>query len=535
MNEQMRSDSSGMVGLWHECGSMCLTRKVSALASRNANTSSDVSLSPDQRLLNATATLANQTLASNCVSWITPSEQNWFSWKPVPMLKDVPAVEDWLGECTEIALSYFLSSNFYNRVHEAFADWSTFGTSLLWLTEGKRHPLNFRTFDSGSYTIAEDAESYVHRIFREFDFTAEKAEELFGYDSLPEVVKTQIQNNKLGEQSRYLHSLYPRPDKERNQAGGPFGMPWASKYIHVESKTVVSEGGFEELPGVAGRYFKWSDRSPYGCSPAMLALAEIRGVNYLELLMTTLGEVTVNPRVLIPEGMESIPDLRAGGITIAPMMGDQGPKEWMTAGRFDVGLKMIERKEALIGEIFHRSLFEQFNLIERQITAQEVRAREAEKLARFSPAFTSVTSEQINPALERTFMLLFRAGLFPPAPPEAYVRSPSGESIILFPRVVHTSRMAVALQNLKKSAFADMLDLFTPIAQIQPDVFDNLDTDAAFRDLGRNGGFPVSYLRPVDSVESIREARAKAQQAMEEKEMLMEASRNPKLVEAAIG
>lgn len=534
INEQMRSDASGMVGLWHECGSMCLTRKVSALIASNGNASSNQSFTPDQRLLNATATLANQTLASNCVSWITPSDQNWFAWKPVPMLKDVPAVEDWLGECTEIALTYFASSNFYNRIHEAFADWSTFGTSMIWLSGGKRHPLNFRTFDSGSYTVAEDAEGYVHRVFREFDYTAEQALEIFGQDSLPQIVKTQLASNKLSEPSRYLHTLYQRPDNEVNSERGPLGMPWGSKYIHITSKTVVSEGGFEELPGFAGRYFRWSERSPYGCSPAMLALAEIRGVNYLELLMTTLGEVTVNPRVIIPEGMEAIPDLRAGGITIGSMTGE-GPKEWMTGGQFNVGLKMIERKEILIGEMFHRSLFEQFNLIERQITAQEVRAREAEKLARFSPAFTSVTSEQINPILERAFMLLMRAGLFPPAPPEAVVRSPSGEPILLYPRVVHTSRMAVALQGLKKTAFANMLELFMPLAQLRPEVFDHLNSDTAFRDITRNDGLPVDYLNPIDQVQSIREARAKAQQAMEEKEMMMEASKSPELVKAALG
>jgi hypothetical protein len=53
----------------------------------------------------------------------------------------------------------------------------------------------------------------------------------------------------------------------------------------------------------------------------------------------------------------------------------------MTGGRFDVGLAIIERKERAIGEIFHRSLFEQFSMIERQITAREVVAREAEVAA----------------------------------------------------------------------------------------------------------------------------------------------------------
>jgi hypothetical protein len=535
LNEQMKNDASGMVSLWDECGRMCLTRRVSSIVSRNHQPSTTEHFTTDQRLLNTTAILANETLSSNCVSWITPSDQNWFTWKPVPMLQDVPAVEDWLGQCTEIALSYLASSNFYNRIHEAFADRSTFGTDCMWLAQGKRHPLHFRTLDVGSFTIAEDDEGYVHRIFQEFDLTAEQAEQKFGRDRLPPDVINQLVANKLNEKSRYLHTVYPRDEKDRNPAGGPMGMPWASCYVHLNTKMKVSEGGFEELPGFAGRYFKWSEHSAYGVSPAMLALAEIRGVNYLEMLMATLAETTVNPRVVIPEGMESIPDLRAGGITIEPIGGNERVREWMTGGRFDVGIAIIERKEKAIGEIFHRSLFEQFNMIERQITAREVVAREAEKLARFSPAFTSVTSEKINPMLERVFMLLYRQGLFPPAPPEAMVQSPGGNTVMLFPRTVHTSRMALALQGLKKTAFANMLELFTPLATLRPEVFDNLNEDAAFRDLSKSDGLPVDYLKPVEEVASMREARAKAQQAQEQQMMMMEASKNPKLVEAALG
>lgn len=535
LNDQMRSDASGMTSLWDECGRMCLTRRVASSTVREHNPSTTEHLTTDQRLLNSAAILANETLSSNCVSWITPSDQNWFTWKPVPMLQDVPAVEDWLGLCTEIALSYLASSNFYNRIHEAFADRSTFGTDCMWLAQGKRHPLHFRTLDVGSFTLAEDDEGYVHRVFQEFDLTAEQAEQKFGRDRLPPEVQNRLNEGKVNEKSRYLHALYPRAEKDRNPDGGPLGMPWASCYIHLGTKTKIDEGGFEELPGFAGRYFKWSERSVYGCSPAMLALAEIRGVNYLEMLMATLAETTVNPRIIIPEGMESIPDLRAGGITIEPMGGENRVREWMTGGRFDVGLAIIERKERAIGEIFHRSLFEQFSMIERQITAREVVAREAEKLARFSPAFTSVTSEKINPMLERVFMLLYRQGLFPPAPPEAMVTSPGGNTVMLFPRTVHTSRMALALQGLKKTAFANMLELFTPLATLRPEVFDNLDSDNAFRDLSKSDGMPVDYLVPIEEVGSMREARAKAQQAQEQQRMLMEASKNPKLVEAALG
>ena len=530
INEQMRTDASGMLNLWNDCGSMCMTRKLSSvLAHYGTGTSNDV-FTPDQRVLNTVAIRANETLAAGCVSWITPSDSQWFSWKPVPQIEGKAAVEDWLSACAEIATAYLASSNFYNRIHEFFADWATFGTASLSAKTGRKNPLLFRTHDNGSYTLAEDDEQNVHRWFREFDLTADQARAKFGMDKLPESVRNQISAGKLNEKSRYLHAIYERQLSEQDPERGPLGMPWASCYIHIASKQKIEEGGFQELPTFSGRYFRWSENSPYGVSPAMLALAEIRGLNFLELLMATLGEVTVNPRVIVPEGMESVPDLRAGGITIGPMSGE-GPKEWMTGGRFDVGLNLIERKERAVQEAFHFSLFQQFQQIERQITAQEVRAREAEKLARFSPAFSGLTSEVINPLLERVFMLLLRNDLLPAIPQEAVVNTPAGHQV-LFPRVVHTSRMALALQSLKKSSVANMLELFLPMSQLKPDVFDNLDSDAAFRDLTRSDGMPADYLLPEDQVLSVREARAKAQQQQEMAMMALEAAKTPAAAEA---
>ena len=66
-------------------------------------------------------------------------------------------------------------------------------------------------------------------------------------------------------------------------------MPIASIILHKDSKLVVSNSGFEELPAIVTRHLRWSEASAYGASPAMKALAEIRGVNYLELLMSTLA------------------------------------------------------------------------------------------------------------------------------------------------------------------------------------------------------------------------------------------------------
>jgi hypothetical protein len=311
-------------------------------------------------------------------------------------------------------------------------------------------------------------------------------------------------------------------------------MPFASIWISVDEKKTVYSSGFEEMPVFINRYLRWSEFSPWGSSPAMQALAEIRGVNYFEMLLATLAEVTVTPRIILPQNFTGVPDLRAGGITVGGLTRDTFPQEWATGARFDIGLNLLERKERAINNIFHRPLFDQFAQIERQITAAEVHAREAEKVARFSPAFHQLTTELINPCMERVFMLLFRQDKFPPPPAEALYRDAAGNLRLAFPQTVQTSRMALAMQNLKRTAFSNMMMMFQPMAAAGSQVFDNLDEDEAFRDLTRGDGLPTSYIRDTDARDALRQKRAEARQALQQAEMMQQAMKSAPLVQEGV-
>ncbi|CAB4163588.1 Head-to-tail connector protein, podovirus-type [uncultured Caudovirales phage] len=531
LHSELRNSASSMMSLWDECGRMCLTRKVSSLVTAQAKGVTTDNYRPETRLLNSVAVEANEILAAGCMSWIMPSEGRWFVWKPSPQQEGNDAVEEWLQHCTEVAQTILFSSNFYSRTHEVLQDRSTYGTAALWAEAGTRNPLNFRAWDVGTFVVSENEEGYCDMVFRSIERTARQAKAEF--ETLPPVVQTHLTTNKLEEKTRYLQCVFPRSITEQSAEKGAKGMPFASLYIHEESKTVVKESGFEEIPAFVTRYLKWSESSAYGVSPAMRALAEIRGVNYLELLMATLAEVTVNPRIILPQGFQGVPDLRAGGITFGGATQDMFPKEWGTSGRFDIGVNLLERKEKAVNEAFHRSLFEMFNSRTGDLNIPHVRALEAEKLARFSPAFTALTSEFINPVVERVFMLLFRAGLLPPAPREAYVLDALGRSTILFPKCVQTNRMSLAMQQAKKQGINELLGMLGPLAAQGVPLLDNFDFDRVTRDLSRGEGLPADYLSNEDTVKQLRDGRAQAAQAAEQKQMMMEAVKSKPLVDAA--
>lgn len=525
LNSELRANASSMMSLWEECGRMCLTHRIQSLVNSRTGTSQAIdSYSPDTKLLNSRAAAANEVMAAGLMSSVMPSDGKWFAFKAAPSQRGNDALEEWLSACTEIALLELFVSGFYSRAHESMESRSCFGTNALFAEAGKKNALRFRAWDNGSYVVSENEDGDIDMVFREVERTARQASAEF--ETIPAAVLAHISQNKTEEKTRYIHAIFPRSKR----GDGPKGMAFASVYIHAASKTICKESGFDEMPAFVSRYRKWSDSSAYGVSPAMIALAEIRGVNYLEMLMATLAEVTVNPRMILPQGFQGVPDLRAGGITFGGVDRNSFPQEWMTGGRFDIGLNLLERKERMIDEAFHRPLFDQFAQLDRQITATEVRAREAEKLARFSPAFTALTTDFVNPLLERAFMLLYRAGKLPPPPRDAFVADALGRPMLLFPSVIQTNRMAQSMALARQSEYARLFELLAPLEQMGRPVFDHLDEEEMSRAMFRDASLP---LKDEETVQALRQARQQAAQAAQEREMAIEAAKSAPVMDMA--
>ncbi|MDB6117911.1 MAG: bacteriophage head to tail connecting protein [Verrucomicrobiaceae bacterium] len=534
LNERLRSEASGMQRLWTETARYCLTRKVSSIVTATgSSTTNDSNLTTSQlALLNTVAVDANMTLAAGLMSWIMPFGGRWFSWKPAPEQKDNERVADWLSACSEIALNELEFSNYYDRAHEVMLDRGTAGTASLYRVTGGPTTLHFETWDVGSYVIGEDCYGVVDKIFREFERTADQAESEF--DILPPTVQSNLKSNKPNEKDRYIHAIFKRSDKDRAGKTGPLGMPIASVYIHKASKMVVRESGFERLPCNITRHLRWSSASAYGCSPAMVALAEIKGVQYLELLMSTLAEVQVNPRMILPQNFQGNPDLSAGGITMGGLTRDSYPQEWMTGGRIDYGEAFITRKEQAIKRAFYSNMFSLFSDRPGDMNIPHVDALQAEQLGKISPAFTSLTTSFTNPVLEDCFMTLYNAGRFPPPPREAFVNDALGRPMLLFPRVAQTNRMSKEIERAKAGSFAGILQTAAAMQQAGMPVLDNLDGDQSYRGMMTDAGLR-DWLKTPEERDRLRQQRQMEQQAAQQREMLMQAAKSSEIVKQVAG
>lgn len=518
-HQQLSAKRDVWTGFWQDLSLYVMPRH------RNINSSSS---SPDTYrdalLFDSTAIQANNTLASGQLDGMTPKTQRWFSFDPPAFFRGYEPIERWFKICTEISMLELARSNFYGIIHQVYLDRGGFGTAVATCEEGRRSLLTFRKFDIGSYCIAEDDEGHVDTLSYEFDLTARQAVQWFGRENLSEAVRQDFDDpggDRKETSKTYIRHIFPRADDDIELGKrDALNMPIASVTIEKMGKHVVKVSGYEEQPFFASRYDRWGAQV-YGWCPGAIALPEARQLNFLQKQMDALAEVTAFPRMLIPDTYKDEIDTRAHGVTYFDGSNPNlQPKEWLTGGKYDVGLDRVQQKQEAINKCFHVDLFRMFAELDKQMTAREVMERSAEKLTLFSPTFAQFTSEFINPMLTRVFRILLRGGRFPPVPRELIQRTREGP-VMPEPEITYSSRIALAIKSLENASGANVLEIALPVSQIKPEVLDNINFDQWFRGMARNAGLPEGWLTSPEAMAAVREQRAKEQAAAQQQAQML--------------
>lgn len=513
-NDALKSERQPWDSIWQQLADYVQPRK-NQITYRT--TTPDPSDTAD--LFDTTAVDANLVLGSGQLQYITPASENWAGFDAPEELRNKiggvtgPAAK-WYQACSEVLMRALAASNFYTEVHEAYLDRGGMGTMLLYAAAGKRAALNFCCHPIGSYCIAEDDEGYVDTVFREFKLTVRQAVQKFGEKKLgPKLLKAYNDKDakRMDEKYTFIHAVYPRSDDERD-LGKVDGQnkPVASIYVCREDKHVVSNEGYDEMPYFCSRYLVSND-DVWGTSPSLAILPTIKQVNFIEKQMDALAETAAFPRMLIPENLDGNVDFRAAGVTVFdPNVPNGMPKEWATAGRYDIGQERVKTKQDAIRKAYHNDLFQMLAQQTQQMTAYETMQRVAEKMVLFSPTFARLTTEFLNPLLQRLFGILFRAGAFPEPPPEVFVPTAHGVALAA-PQVVYTSKVALAIKALENHAFVEFIGIIGPLVNLAPEVLDNFDKDKMVLGIARNLSLPTNWVTDQKDRDAQRAARAQAQ------------------------
>lgn len=508
------------------------------------------------RIYDSAPIRAATTCSVGVRNWVTPSTEPWLDLSPPNNLAKreqmnrnprmarmagpaAPQLDDngqddaqrWCSETATTGLQELTASNFYSVIQPFNRGACTFGTALMFLEEGKQTLFRFEQFKVSTWVIAENDQKLVDTVVRWFKLTVRQAVQKFckqmedgSYDlsNMPKKLVQAYDKEKYDETFTFLHHVFPNEDFRQGNLGAE-GMAFTSVYQEEQTKQLVQEGGYEEMPYFALRWARWgTDDMPYGTSPAYETLPEARQINYVTQFQDALAELKAFPRLLYPDNLDGDIQLAAGSVTTYQAdKPDALPKEWLTGGESNEVIAMLERKEKALEKAFFVDIFTMLaQLDDKRMTATEVALRNGEKLDQFTGTFDQYRTDLINPLVLRMIGIMLRAGRLKDAPPSLMVqgKDPKAPPELAIPKIQIKSRVTLALNEVRNVGVQKTLEMWAPIAEQRPDIWDNINFDETFRGSGRNNGMPEVDFNPMQKVMEIRAARAKqmqAQQALE--------------------
>ena len=478
-----------------------------------------------QKIYDGTAIRAHRVFANGLYGNLSPQSVPWFSLTTKnKTLAENSNVKFWLADTTERMRNAINSSNAPLALQQVYRAEGWAGTAVLYVDAGRRYAINCQTFSVGNCCITEDADGIVDGLYRIEKFTARQMVQKWG-DKVSEKVKKAYEGTDNNKQFDVIHAVYPRDDYDWRKMDN-LNMPFASAYVEMEAKKVLSESGFQEFPYAVPRWEK-DDGEVYGRSPGMDALPDAKMLNQMCYDNMRGIQKAIDPVILATkETALSGNSTRAGGI-IYHKSGEP-PTTLNSNGRFDIALEVENQRREAIRESFYNDLFlllaQQDN---QQKTAYEVRQLVEEKLSILGPALGRQQTELFDPLLTRVFWILFRTGYLLPVPQEL-----KGQGL----SVEYVGRLALAMKAQETQATGTVLSFVGQLAEARPEIMDNFDVDEIAQGTAMRAGMPIKYMVAPDVRDKQRAARAQAAE-QEKQDMQLEALSNqiPNLSKAPEG
>lgn len=491
---------SNWESLWQELGDYVLPRKAEITKKRIQGGKRT------ELIFDSTAVHAVELLASSLHGMLTSPSSPWFSMRYRDLqLAQNDAANEWLEGCVELINKEFQRSNFQQEIHELYYDLVVFGTGCLFV-DFDDEGLRFSTRHIAEILISEDMNDRVDTVYRKFQLNARQLAQRFGEENLPDKVKKDLDKDPYQDHD-IIHVVYPRAD---NLGSSPIRKPVGSIYYHAESKALLGEGGFDELPFMVPRFNKDSV-SIYGRSPAMSCLPDVKMVNKMSEVSIRAAQKQIDPPLMVPDDGFLLPVRTTPGALNFYRTGTRDRLEPLQAGATNpIGIAMEEQRRNAIRAAFY---VDQLQLqTGPQMTATEVLQRNEEKMRLLGPVMGRLQSELLQPLIQRSFKLMLRKGRLD-VPPEEL----QGQDI----DIEYVSPLAKAQKLTDLQSMMRGLEVLLQLGQSLP-VMDYIDDDGLVKYLVDVAGMPAKVIKSNEEVAALREQQAQqqAQLAQQQQEMM---------------
>ena len=472
----------------------------------------------DGDIVDNTGTLALRTTAAGMMSGITAPSREWFKLKTDnEAINDLPEVQDYCERAANCIRRVFLKGNFYPTLHNYYRELALYGTSVFLILADPQDGIRCYPYPLGSYYLSGNAELRIDFSMRILSMTARQIVDKYGIKNTSSAIRQYYESNAGGIKEQWwpvVHVLHPANYYGAQAVNSGKYQPWVSVVYEMNTFAdqtsklkLLSRGGFEECPFIATRW-EVTGENFYGNSPAMDCLGDVMGLQLNERRISEAVDKMVKPPMVADARLANTAmSILPGGITFADTRdGHPGFKPAFDM-KFDIlaGDGRSDKMRKRIESALYKDLFMMIAASDRrEVTAEEIRAKQEEKMTVLGPVLERINDEGLKPIICRTFKLLRRAGIIPPPPQVAKGAMLSFE---------FESILAQA-QRLLKIAGMDRLTTF--IAQQSPvlqGIQDNIDPDKLVKDYASALGVPPDIMRSPDDVKAIRAQRAKTQQA----------------------
>lgn len=479
----------------------------------------------NKQIINSRPIGASNTLASGMMAGITSPTRPWFSLSTEDRaLKEFGPVKNWLEGVRRIMLETFNRSNVYKVLHGQYRDLGVYGTSAMSIEFDLKDVIRAYPFPIGSFVAGLNDRLETEIFYNEVKYNVAQVVQKFGLENCSDSVKAQYKNGNLTNITKVIHGI--EINNLRNFSSSlskdlPYKSVWYEK--NASGNKFLQDSGFHEFPVMVPRWMVNGTES-YGSSPGMDTLGINKSLQLKEKRKNTLIDKLTDPPMIGPASLQqSYASLISGEITYI--------ETGVNAGKFEPAQKVeptairelredIYQQATELDEAFFVDLFLMLsNSDRRQMTATEVAERHEEKLLMLGPVLENIHNDLLDPLIDRTFNILLRNGLIPPAPQEL-------SDVEL--KVEYISILAQAQRAVGLGSIRETMSFAAEAAQFSPDSLDKIDFDQVIDEVADMNGTPPSIIRSDEAVAKRRKDREEAARAQQAAAALPEAANTAK-------
>lgn len=494
-------------------------------------------------IVDSTATQALTVAKSGLLTGLASPSRPWFTLTTQDEALDaIPAVKVWLEKFRDVLLAVFEQSNFYTALGQLFEDDMVFANAAMAMLEDRERVLRCHVFPIGSYAIAQDTDGRVTMFGREFNMTVRQLVREYGLEALPLNLRDTAGHPQRWEDSvEVRHIIMPNPalapgdyrpaasrpfvevywlKQPRGGVGSAVDEPnWTGSDIANGDIGLLRSGGYDEFPIIVSRWDR-NDEETYGSrSPGIDALADVKQLQKQVRTGSNALAKMVDPPLVGGMGVKNrAVSLVSGSVNIDPDMTGQQSR-LQSLHEVNLRLDHLEQSNEQLRTRIRRAFMEDIFLMllgdarNQPPTAEEVRAREREKLTVLGPVYERKADDVFDPAIARVAGIVIRqadfywrmnedAPILPMPPPEL-----SGVEWV--PRYV--SEVAQAQKLVGLASIERHLTFVGNLATLYPGALDVPRLDDMIREHAEVVGVSPRLVNGQATVEGNRMARQQAQ------------------------